>query len=241
MDDRAVSKQLDHMVKFIFREADEKAQEIAAKGDEEFAIEKARIVQQEKAKITAEYDRKKKQVDLQRRIERSNALNFSRLNVLKAREAALSELLAFTHMKLAGWSTQNPAEYKQLLVDLIVEGVQKIDETDVIIIGRKEDLSLVQEAAQKAAALIASKPSIKVDTVRFLPPSNQGNGQAFCSGGIVLSGMSGKIMCTNTLDARLQQAYTGLTPEIRNRVYGARQSGKAASAASTHGADLLGF
>jgi len=48
MEEEEVSKQLDQMVKFIFREADEKASEIQAKAREEFSIEKARLVNEEK-------------------------------------------------------------------------------------------------------------------------------------------------------------------------------------------------
>jgi len=40
MDEDEVQKQLDHMVKFIYREADEKAKEIRDKALEEFSIEK---------------------------------------------------------------------------------------------------------------------------------------------------------------------------------------------------------
>lgn len=60
MDDEEVQKQLDHMVKFIYREADEKANEIKAKAQEEFSIEKQRIVQEEKQKIQKYFEQKEK-------------------------------------------------------------------------------------------------------------------------------------------------------------------------------------
>lgn len=68
MDDEEVQKQLDHMVKFIFREADEKASEIQAKAQEEFSIEKARIVQDEKLKITKLYETKEKQIEVRKKM-----------------------------------------------------------------------------------------------------------------------------------------------------------------------------
>jgi V-type H+-transporting ATPase subunit E len=63
MNDEEVSKQLDHMVKFIYREADEKASEIQVKAQEEASIEKARIVMEEKLKIKKEFERKEKQIE----------------------------------------------------------------------------------------------------------------------------------------------------------------------------------
>lgn len=56
------------MKSFIEREAREKVEEILAKAEEEFNIEKARLVQQEKLKIMAYYERKEKQVELQRKM-----------------------------------------------------------------------------------------------------------------------------------------------------------------------------
>lgn len=63
-----VNKQIQHMVSFIEQEAAEKANEILVKAEEEFNIEKGRIVQQEKLKIMQNYEKKEKQVDTQRKM-----------------------------------------------------------------------------------------------------------------------------------------------------------------------------
>ena len=56
------------MVQFIHQEAKEKAAEIKLKTDEEFNIEKLRMVEAEKQKIRQEYERKEKQVEVQKRM-----------------------------------------------------------------------------------------------------------------------------------------------------------------------------
>ena len=53
---------------FIEQEANEKAEEIDAKAEEEFNIEKGRLVQQQRLKIMEYYERKEKQVELQRKM-----------------------------------------------------------------------------------------------------------------------------------------------------------------------------
>jgi V-type H+-transporting ATPase subunit E len=68
MDEEEVTKQLDQMVKFIYREAEEKASEISAKAKEEFSIEKARIVNEEKAKIAKLYDSKEKAIEVKKKM-----------------------------------------------------------------------------------------------------------------------------------------------------------------------------
>lgn len=56
------------MVSFIEQEAAEKANEILVKAEEEFNIEKGRIVQQEKLKVMSLYEKKEKQVETQRKM-----------------------------------------------------------------------------------------------------------------------------------------------------------------------------
>lgn len=56
------------MMAFIDQEANEKAEEIDARAEEEFAIEKGRLVNQNRLKIIEYYDRKEKQVELQKKM-----------------------------------------------------------------------------------------------------------------------------------------------------------------------------
>lgn len=70
------------MMAFIEQEANEKAEEIDAKAEEEFNIEKGRLVQQQRLKIMEYYEKKEKQVELQKKIQSSNMLNQARLKVI---------------------------------------------------------------------------------------------------------------------------------------------------------------
>lgn len=60
--------QIKHMMAFIEQEANEKAEEIDAKAEEEFNIEKGRLVQQQRLKIMEFYEKKEKQVELQKKM-----------------------------------------------------------------------------------------------------------------------------------------------------------------------------
>lgn len=75
------SFKIKHMMAFIEQEANEKAEEIDAKAEEEFNIEKGRLVQQQRLKIMEYYEKKEKQVELQKKIQSSNMLNQARLKV----------------------------------------------------------------------------------------------------------------------------------------------------------------
>jgi len=225
MDDDEVQKQLDHMVKFIYREADEKASEIHAKAQEEFTIEKARIVQDEKLKIMKEFERKEKQIEVRKKIAYSNELNISRLRTLKAREEGVQRVLGEAHKRLSVL-TKDANQYKQLLKKLIIQGLWKLQEPEVILVCRKQDLALVKEvvdaAAQEYSRNSEKKCEVKIDQTTFLPPGPEhatSEGE-ICSGGVVLSSNEGRIICSNTLDARLAMSYEQNLPKIRTVLFG---------------------
>ena len=63
--------QIKHMMAFIEQEANEKAEEIDAKAEEEFNIEKGRLVQQQRLKIMEHFERKEKQVSGHTKVNRT--------------------------------------------------------------------------------------------------------------------------------------------------------------------------
>jgi len=230
MDDDEVNKQLDHMCKFIYREAEEKAAEIRAKAIEEADIEKAKIVQERKFKIMQEFEAKEKQIEVKKRIAYSNALNNSRLKILKAREEGVQRLLEEAHSRLFAIAKE-PA-YKQLLQDLLLQALLKLEEAKVSIIARKQDLQLVEQVLAVSLAEYRRRTGrpieATIDSNVFLPPGLDAGGKVHesCSGGVIVSTIDGKIICSNTLDTRLSQAFDALLPEIRLSLYGPNPSRK---------------
>jgi V-type H+-transporting ATPase subunit E len=224
MDDEEVQKQLDHMVKFIYREADEKANEIKAKAQEEFSIEKSKIVQDEKLKIAAEFERKEKQLEIKKKIAFSNELNLSRLRTLRAHEEGVQKLLNNAHRLLVDIS-KDKESYKALLQKLIVQGLMKLQEANVELVCRAEDVNLVSAVLPDSVAEYKKRTkqecTVLISKEIFLP---SGSGDAskgdLCSGGIILSSNDGKIICSNTLDARLAMTFEQNLPKIRTIIYG---------------------
>ncbi|CAG2069429.1 unnamed protein product, partial [Timema podura] len=118
--DTRIDLMIKHMMAFIEQEANEKAEEIDAKAEEEFNIEKGRLVQQQRLKIMEYYERKEKQVELQKKIQSSNMLNQARLKVLKVREDHVRNVLDEARRRL-GEVTKNPTRYGQILQALTVQ------------------------------------------------------------------------------------------------------------------------
>ena len=137
------------MTAFIRQEALEKAKEIQIKADEEFAIEKSKLVRAETAAIDGSYEKKFKQASMSQQITRSTLANKTRLRVLSARQELLDELFEKTRGKLAGYAEDKGA-YGKMCKNLILEGCYALDEGKVGVRARKADYETVKKAIQEA-------------------------------------------------------------------------------------------
>ncbi|GMH29758.1 hypothetical protein Nepgr_031601 [Nepenthes gracilis] len=225
MNDADVSKQIQQMVRFILQEAEEKANEIHVSAEEEFNIEKLRLVEAEKKKIRQEYERKDKQVQIRKKIEYSMQLNASRIKVLQAQDDLVNSMKEAASKELLQVSRDHHL-YKRLLKDLIVQCLLRLKEPAVLLRCRKDDLFLVEsilcsakeEYAEKANVL---QPEIIIDSVHLPPAPTHHNAHGpYCSGGVVVASRDGKIVCENTLDARLDVAFQKKLPQIRKQLFG---------------------
>jgi len=215
LSDADVAKQIKHMMAFIEQEANEKAEEIDAKAEEEFNIEKGRLVQQQRIKIMEYYERKEKQVELQKKIQQSNMLNAARLKVLKAREDHVGTVLEEAKRRLAD-IIKDSGKYKGLLLALITQGLLQLLEQNVLIRCRQADLSLVDEVLGQAKTQYTEKTgkdiNLKLDQESFLAAS-------IC-GGVDLLAQRGRIKVSNTLESRLDMIARQMVPEIRTSLFG---------------------
>lgn len=221
LSDQEVQKQIKHMMAFIDQEASEKAEEIDAKAEEEFNIEKGRLVQQQRVKIMEYYERKEKQIELQKKIQNSNLLNQARLRVLKAREDHIKSLLDEAQGRL-GQLAMDPQNYRRLLEGLISQGLYQLLEDHVVIRCRQQDLNIVKEVLPKAIDSYrqAVKKDVKVtiDTETYLPSD--------VSGGVEIMAQKGKIKCSNTLEDRLRLISGQMLPELREVLFGSNPNRK---------------
>ncbi|XP_070534539.1 V-type proton ATPase subunit E-like isoform X1 [Ptychodera flava] len=199
LSDADVQKQIKHMMAFIDQEANEKAEEIDAKAEEEFNIEKGRLVQQQRVKIMEYYEKKEKNLELQKKIQNSNLLNQARLRVLKAREDHVESLLEEARMRL-GTVTKDTIKYSKLLEGLITQGLFQLLEPVVVIQTRRQDTALVESVLPQCIEAYKKETKksvdVSVDKENFLDSD--------ISGGVVLLAQRGKIRVENTLESRLE-------------------------------------
>ena len=137
--------ELKKMTAFIRQEALEKAKEIHIKADEEFAIEKSKLVRQETSSIDSQYAKKHKQASMSQQITRSTLANKTRIKVLSARQELLDELFEKARDKLASYSKED-GKYETMCKGLILEGLYALNEDKVTVRARKTDYDIVKKA-----------------------------------------------------------------------------------------------
>ena len=215
LSDADVAKQLKHMMAFIEQEANEKAEEIDAKAEEEFNIEKGRLVQQGRLKIMEYFDRKEKQIDLQKKIQSSNMLNQARLRVLKAQEEHVQNVLDEARAQLKELRNDK-AKYEEVMRKLILQGLYQLLEPTVMVRCRQDDLALVDSLIPKLQETYRkeAKRDVKIELVRDNVLSKD------VAGGVEMAAMAGKIRIENTLETRLDLITEHVLPEIRETLFG---------------------
>jgi V-type H+-transporting ATPase subunit E len=230
MQPKDAERQIEQMIAFIQQEAKEKADEIKVKTEAEFMAEKLSLQTEASIQIREEFERKRKERLVAKRIERSKMLNTSRYTIMRHRDDKMKQLKQAVTARLSEVS-KNP-KYKDLLRYLLIQGIMTMQEENIVLQCRKEDEHLVKpiisEALEAYYGLIEKvtgvRPNVKVTLGSdYLPAGpQQGRQGASCCGGLVLSAKGGKIVCRNTLDNRLEHAFYDLEPQLRGLLFGVR-------------------
>lgn len=221
LSDTDVQKQIKHMMAFIEQEANEKAEEIDAKAEEEFNIEKGRLVQTQRLKIMDYYEKKEKQIEQQKKIQLSTMRNQARIAVLRARDNLILELLEDAKVRLST-IVLDPEVYQELLDKLVLQALLRLLEPAMIVRCRPQDLHLVEAAVQRAlpqyVMLCQKRSDVQVDHEAYLAPN--------AAGGVEVYSSDQKIKVSNTLESRLTLAALEKMPEIRRTLFGGNANRK---------------
>jgi len=212
MNDDEVQRQISIMVSFIDQEAKEKAEEIETKADEEFQIEKGKIVENQRQKIKDHYAKKEKQLNQNKLVQHSHMLNRHRLKVLESRDKMIKDVIEATKNQLAG-QKDDP----QLLENLMFQSLLQVTESEVTFRCLQEHYDMAVNAANNAATKFSQATNgktinITIDNSKFLTPDK--------IGGVILITKKNRLVVDNTLQARVELVSQQLLPEIRTILFG---------------------
>lgn len=211
-------KRIKQMVAFINQEARDKAEEIEVRAKEDVNVEVLKMQDREKAKLREYYKQQEKRVEIEAKIAKQQLLDSYRRKHLDYQEEKIQELGQLAKERFAG-IVADKLSYTQFLTDSLVQCFFKIwDEEEVTVQCRKQDAKLVKQVLGDALGKAKAK-------------AEKETGQAFnmravfdkepvkCSGGVVVKARRGRVVCDNTLDARLRIILHKELPFIRENLF----------------------
>ncbi|KAJ1675646.1 V-ATPase V1 sector subunit E [Spiromyces aspiralis] len=219
LSDEQAGLEMNKLIDFIRHEALEKSQEIKLKADEDFNIEKAKIVREESVKLEESFEKEVKQSQVHKQIAQSKFTNASRLAVLKRQQELLDNVFEEAERILA--ERINDAEtYKMFIETLCLEGLEKLGLTDgehVRVLVRNHHVSAAKDAVSKAvrrylSSVEGAKLNVEVADNEYLPDSS--------IGGVRLTTLEGRISVTNTIQERLSLCQEKALPAVRTHLFG---------------------
>lgn len=221
LSDDQVRQELQKMTAFIKQEALEKGREIEIKADEEFAIDKSKLVRQETQAIDTTFAKKFKTAQMSQQITRSTMANKSRLKILAAKQEILDGIFESAEKRLVEIS-KDEEKYQSVLKNLLLEGLYALNENKVGVRAREADYELVKKAAALATEVYNQNVGKNVEIV-----INETNPlSAESAGGLIIVGGGGKIDINNTFEERLKLLQTNALPSIRTTLFGKNENRK---------------
>ncbi|EDO03110.1 vacuolar ATP synthase subunit E [Sclerotinia sclerotiorum 1980 UF-70] len=215
LSDDQVSQELKKMTAFIKQEAMEKGREIELKANEEFAIEKSKLVRQETSAIDTQYEKKFKTARMSQQITQSTVTNKTRLKVLSARQELLDGIFEKAQGRLKE-ATQDKGKYTEILKNLLLEGMYALNEGKLQVRGRKQDYDVIKKAIEDAQK--EYKEKTKKDIVASIDEKNPLPEES--AGGLSIIGGGGKIDINNTFEERLKLLQDNALPSVRTTLFG---------------------
>lgn len=197
------------MKQFILHEATEQKKEIENKAEEEYHLEKQRIVGRERSKLTDQFEKMKDLTKVKAKIEDSKINNIQKLRVLEEKNAIIA-----TVFQAAGQALQGAGNDSTTIQGLIRQGKRSfMDGTEIFIRCRAQDNALVSGAcsAVGGCSMNNSAPITKSMACTFTTD---------CLGGIILHNKDSSIVVDQTFNARLNVCMERATPIVKPILFG---------------------
>jgi V-type H+-transporting ATPase subunit E len=209
------------------QEAHEKAFEIRVMSQRMFEKEKANIVLAGKHKVDANIDKSRRELTTEMNIKRSTQVNKARMKKMNVRDDLMQELVRDT-LKLIETELSSPKnpEYRQAMKKLLMQGMIKLLEKKVMIKCREMDVDLItgllEETQQEFADYMEKETQrdeytceLEIYTDNYI----KADSAAGRCGGIVLCTVNKLIVCSNTLNERLNLCYDHSLPILRSMLF----------------------
>lgn len=144
------NKILDNMVKFIEQHGDEEVQRIEKSAKDQFTIQKNNFVSIEKDKVLESLRNDLSNQEVRMKIEKSKEQNEKRIMKMRKVNDYIDQLNVLCRDKVREDLASDQDAYRQLLKDLLLQGLIKLMEAKVKIRCRAQDKDLIEGVLEEA-------------------------------------------------------------------------------------------
>jgi len=222
-------KQINQMIGFIRAECNEKTQEISQRADAEYERRFQELKRDKEQQIQAEFKHKRQNAHVQRLIESSHKKQEASASLIILRSTLVDQIKTSVIKQLGGIETN--AKYGDFITNLIVQGLISLQEEKIQIRCRKVDEPVVQKSLKAAETLFKKAVAdatgytpvldpLTIDKANYLPDPFKEGAVEWSLGGVQIVARNGKIVCNNTIEARLELAFKHMLPNIRAYLFG---------------------
>jgi len=213
-------RRIKQMVAFIRQEARDKTEEIHVRAKEECNVEVLKMVEKEKAKLREHFKQQDKRVEIEGKIQRQKLVDKYRMELLKAQDAKKVQLEEDCRKALSK-VTRDAGRYKAFLKNAMIQAFIKIwDEAEVKVSCRKEDANIVKELMSEALKSVVSRAKQECKEDLAMKATFEKT-PLKCMGGVMVTARGGRVVCDNTLDARLKIVMKAELPYVRDKLFSA--------------------
>jgi len=152
---------------------------------------------------------------------------------MESKNHYLEQVIEETRQTIISFISKEKEKYKNWLKELLLQGLIKMMDSEVVVRCKKSDYELVKSIIEPATEEFIKKvkeevPKLKTKGFKckvsiddlYLPEINsKESGLDSCIGGIYIMSKNKKIICKNTIDERLILAYQETLPQIRKDLF----------------------
>lgn len=228
-------KILENMVQFIKQHGREEVARIKKASDDAYTSRRNEYRAEAIKKIEDENEETFKRQEVMLKITKSKEQNERRIEKMKAVNVYIDKLRQETRDKVKEQFAEDVDGYKELLKNLMLQGLIKLFEANVLIRCREEDRDLIEEIKDEVieqyrnmiieqVKMFADKSpedipcNIMVDENNYLESINS-NPQTGSLGGFNMLAKKGKIVLTQTVDSRIDLCFQAAIPAIRYMLF----------------------
>lgn len=219
---------------FIKQHGDEEVSRIKESQEHEFTIEHNKYIEEQKKIMDDNYKAELQNEEVKLKIQQSKKQNEMRIERMRKVNEYVEELRKQTKAQIREKMKKDKAAYKKLLEDLLVQGLIKMMEGQLFIRCRQEDVKLIEEV--QPAAIKKYQELVVKEIKRFqgMKPTDipcniiidktyldsiDDNETSGILGGFKLYAKKGRIVCSQTIDDRIDLCFQAAIPAIRHMLF----------------------